>query len=179
MPNNLAKKLKLNTESYISLILGLLVVVVIGVLAFNFFQAQKAEKPAKEGEVITGEEVTAEKEKEAKPTTYQVSSGDNLWKIAEDHFGSGYNWVDIAQANNLANPNYLEVGQELTIPEAEKKVPEPAITEETYTVVQGDNLWNIAVRAYGNGFAWTKIAEANNLTNPNLIHRGNVFTIPR
>ena len=53
------------------------------------------------------------------------------------------------------------------------------ITANTYTVVRGDNLWNIAVRAYGDGFKWTEIAKANNLANPSLIHSGNVFKLPR
>lgn len=53
------------------------------------------------------------------------------------------------------------------------------ISGDTYTVVRGDTLWDIAVRAYGDGFRWKEIAEANNLVNPNLIHQGNVFAIPR
>ncbi|MBI1864024.1 LysM peptidoglycan-binding domain-containing protein [Candidatus Woesebacteria bacterium] len=53
------------------------------------------------------------------------------------------------------------------------------ITENTYTVVHGDNLWKIAVRAYGDGYKWLEIAKANNLKNPNIIHSGNVFTLPR
>lgn len=53
------------------------------------------------------------------------------------------------------------------------------ITGSTYTVQHGDNLWNIAVRAYGDGFRWTEIAEANHLANPRTIFSGNVFIIPR
>lgn len=54
-----------------------------------------------------------------------------------------------------------------------------AITGTKYTVKAGDNLWNIAVRAYGNGYKWVEIAKANNLANPRIIHSGNVFIIPR
>ena len=53
------------------------------------------------------------------------------------------------------------------------------ITGDTYTVVHGDTLWDIAVKAYGDGYQWTKISKANKLANPNLIHAGNVFSIPR
>lgn len=186
MWKKLAKKIKFTTESYISMILGLLVVVVVGVLIFNFFQAKRQEGKPKEGEVITGEEIEAEEEISL-PTTHQVAKEESLWMIAEKYFESGYNWVDIAKENNLFNPDYLEVGQTLSIPKAEKRLPvtgeptpaAPSISGEAYTVVRGDNLWNIALRAYGDGFAWTKIAEANNLANPDLIHAGNVFTIPR
>ena len=172
------QKMKFTSESYISMALGILVVIVVGVLTFNAFKAAKQEEKAGEGEVITGEEITAEEE--ALPSsTHKVAGGENLWSIAEKYFESGYNWVDIAEANNLPNPNHIEIDQELRIPEAEKKLPEGVISEESYTVVKGDTLWNIAVRSYGDGFAWTKIAEANNLSNPSIIHSGNVLKIPR
>jgi nucleoid-associated protein YgaU len=45
--------------------------------------------------------------------------------------------------------------------------------------VKGDSLWKIAVRAYGDGYKWVSIAKANKLVNPNLIHSGNVLTLPR
>jgi nucleoid-associated protein YgaU len=57
--------------------------------------------------------------------------------------------------------------------------PAQAIVGSTYTVKHGDSLWDIAVRAYGNGYRWVDIARANNLQNPNIIHTGNVFTLPR
>jgi len=181
MAKDTAEKTKFTSESYISMILGFLVIVVVGVLIFNFFQAQKGEDVEKEGEVITGEETTAGEGIVPLPTTHKTAEGEDLWLIAEKYFESGYNWVDIAEANNLSDPDYLEVGQELKIPKAEKKLPtaSPPISKETYVVFKGDNLWNIAVRAYEDGFAWTKIAEANNLVNPDSIHAGNVLTIPR
>lgn len=48
----------------------------------------------------------------------------------------------------------------------------------TYTVVSGDCLWKIAKQFYGNGADYMKIANANNISNPNLIYAGQVFTIP-
>ncbi len=52
---------------------------------------------------------------------------------------------------------------------------------QTYTVVNGDCLWNIAKRFYGNGSLYTIIYEANRGIiggNPNLIYAGQVLTIP-
>ena len=66
---------------------------------------------------------------------------------------------------------------EVTIASEEQN--ETAIEGERYTVQSGDTLWDIAQRAYGDPYKWTEIAEANNLANPNLIHRGNEFVIPR
>lgn len=58
--------------------------------------------------------------------------------------------------------------------------PAPAAAQ-TYTVVSGDCLWNIAKRFYGNGSKYTVIYEANKAViggNPNLIYPGQVLTIP-
>lgn len=52
---------------------------------------------------------------------------------------------------------------------------------QTYTVVRGDCLWNIAKRFYGNGTKYTTIYDANRGViggNPNLIKPGQVLTIP-
>lgn len=56
---------------------------------------------------------------------------------------------------------------------------ESANSQETYTIVKGDDLWKIAVKSYGDGFEWIKIAKANNLSSPNNIHVGNILTIPK
>jgi nucleoid-associated protein YgaU len=186
---NLLKKFKAN-EQAISMILGVLVVLVVGALVINYFRNVR---PTKESQPTSEETTTQESAQqqpiklEELPTVYTVKSGDNLWKIAETIYGSGYNWVDIAKENKLKNPNLVYAGQELKIPKAEPITPkisrptkalEP-ITGETYTVVKGDNLWQIAVRAYSDGYQWVKIARENKLANPNLIHSGNILKIPR
>lgn len=58
--------------------------------------------------------------------------------------------------------------------------PAPAASQ-TYTVVKGDCLWNIAKRFYGSGAKYTVIYDANRGVvggNPNLIYPGQVLTIP-
>jgi len=183
---NFLKKIKLN-ESLISIILGAVVVVVVAILIFNYFKGvDRTEKATTD---ISTEEVQLVEE-EGKiiplglPTIYTVEEGDHLWSIAEKFYTSGYNWVDIARENNLVNPNVLLVGQELNIPKAEvimleTEVAEPSITGNSYTIEENDNLWDIAVRAYGDGYQWVKIASENNLANPDLIYSGNTLAIPR
>lgn len=222
------KKVKLN-ESTISMLLGALVIVVVGVAAVNFLGDNRS------GEIIPGiESEDISQIGNSLPTQHTVEAGEDLWKISEQYYNTGYNWVAIAEANNITNPNQLNEGDQITIPALEDgriaadldlpqvdeeevvdedvtevepttapaepadEQPEPVLAEEdtnveeiaeqtrdtmiegeTYTVVQGDTLWHIAERAYGDAYRWVDIAEANDLANPNLIHAGNSFVIPR
>ena len=60
--------------------------------------------------------------------------------------------------------------------------PTPRTTERevTYTVQKGDSLSKIAQHQYGDGKRWKAIFEANRdqITNPDLIHPGQVLKIP-
>ena len=56
--------------------------------------------------------------------------------------------------------------------------PPPPPAPRTYTVVSGDTLWAIAERFYGDGSKYQQIADASGIPNPDLIHPGQVLTIP-
>ena len=117
---------------------------------------------------------------EEKNSVYTVVQGDNLWTISEKFYQTGYKWIDIAKANNLTNPDIIEKGVKLKIPKDESLIAQPnSISGTTYTVKQGEYLWDIAVRAYGDGYKWVDIAKANSLENPDLIFSGNNLVIPR
>lgn len=47
-----------------------------------------------------------------------------------------------------------------------------------HTVTPGESLSEIAMNYYGNANRWPEIAQENKLANPNIIHRGNILTIP-
>ena len=51
------------------------------------------------------------------PRTYTVVSGDTLWAIAERFYGDGNQYPKIASASGIANPDLIQPGQVLTIPE--------------------------------------------------------------
>jgi len=51
-------------------------------------------------------------------TMYVVKSGDNLSNISKSFYGNANNYAKIAQANNIANPDKIQVGQQLKIPAA-------------------------------------------------------------
>lgn len=173
-----------STDSLVSLALGLAVVLVIGITLINYIKSrtQVATSTTKQEQTaqVNGSTVTL-------PTKYVVKASDTLWSISETFYKSGYNWVDIQKANNLANADVIDEGTSLTIPVATPIVPQGEVSsastsiapkDKSYTVVHGDDLWNIAVKEYGNGYRWSDIAKANKLENPNVIHAGNVLTMP-
>ena len=177
------KNFKLN-ESAISTLLGALVVIVIGVLIFNYFnRGQESLTPEELSQGITVSEEADEIASKSLPAKHTVQANESLWKLAVAYYQDGYQWSKIAEANNLTNPDLLFVDQELTIPQIEVSQKDSQIGEsisgEKYTVKTGDCLWTIALRAYGDAYKWTEIAEANNLVNPDLIHAGNEFVLPR
>jgi len=119
---NWLKAVKLN-ESTISMFLGAMVIVVVGVLIYNYFTSteQIAEiKQAQPGQVELVEE-DGQLVPKGLPTEYKVKPGDHLWSIAENFYASGYNWVDIAEANKILRPNNIAEGMMLTIPKVAVK----------------------------------------------------------
>ncbi|MBL0386230.1 LysM peptidoglycan-binding domain-containing protein [Tumebacillus sp. ITR2] len=48
-----------------------------------------------------------------------------------------------------------------------------------YTAVDGDSVWKLALRFYGDGGLYRKIANANNLDNPDQLKPGTKLVIPR
>ena len=178
-----------SVDSYISLALGLAVVLVIGALAYNFStkkatvstpDVSNTQNATESGSTTTTNTiVTSEK-------THTVKPGETLWNIAMQNYNSGYNWVDIQKANNLKNPNQIETGQVLKIPAATPIMVGQITSGQTttkakianYTVSRGDTLWKIAMSQYGDPYKWTSIAQVNHLTNPNVIHIGNSLKLP-
>jgi len=214
-------------QSYLNLILGALIVIVLGVLIFNYFN-----KPSDEtGDLGPSQQTTDEQgdvTKEGLPGKYTVKEGDTLFLIAQKYYDDGSKYTEIIKENKLTSDS-ISAGQELTIPKIEtaeltsaspeasvesspssqpsetpsaSATPEPsatpvaapagekgatmtqpswgaAISGDTYTVVKGDWLSTISARAYGDLMQYNKIAQANNISNPNVIEVGTVLKIPR
>ncbi len=213
-------------QSYLNLILGALIVIVLGVLIFNYFN-----KPAEEiGNVTPQAEQTTDESgdvtRESLPGKYTVKEGDTLFTIAQKYYDDGGKYAEIITANSLPGES-IEIGQELTIPELEDALaaaspeasaeasaspeaeiaasaepivqasPSPAATDtgtggalnqttwgeainsDSYTVQPNDWLSKIAGRAYGDITKYTAIAQANNIQNPDNIEVGVVLKIPR
>lgn len=201
--NSYFEKLESNLEtnqSKVSMVLGALIILVVGILIFNYFNKNKATLgPAQQTE--SQQDVSPGQ----LPGKYTVKDGDTLFSISDKYYQNGYKYTEVAKVNNLSNPDQIEAGQVLEIPKLEEEQPQqsetspqptaspessgtgsdnitiwgPKIDGNTYTVVEGDWLSKIAGRAYGDIFAYQKIAQANNIPNPDEIEPGTVLTIPR
>ena len=191
------KKIKLS-EPTISTILGGLVILTVGILIFNYFKTEQEQVSQKvsleeteEMQLEDFEDIILEGEEEI----YIIQEGDYLWKISEKFYQDGYKWQEIAKLNNLVNPDYLEVGQELKMPKPSMKTEETveekaivveetdenqeAITEDKYTVKEGDYLWKICIRAYSDGYKWSEVAKVNNLAYPDYLEIGQELQLPK
>lgn len=104
---------------------------------------------------------------------HTVQAGENLFRIALRYNTT----VDaIADANGIANPALVYVGQVLTIPGAGSQPTSTGATGGTTYVVQpGDNLFRIALR-YNLGYLY--LAQYNGIANPASIYVGQVLRIP-
>jgi nucleoid-associated protein YgaU len=200
------QKLMKNSDSYKSLIYGIVTVVVLFIviaLGVRTLSQNKAE--------IDKGAISTQTQKETQNSSYTVVEGDTLWSISEKVYNDGFKWKEIADANKISDATTLEKGTKLTIPGLTQETvvaetvtpsvtarvsptqaPTPTvvaqnsaqstagkITANSYTVAHGDYLWEIAIRAYGDGYRWVDIAKANNLSNPDLIYSGNVLKLPR
>src|SRR5690625_2435298 len=109
-----------------------------------------------------------------KTVTHTVKAGDTVWALAQKH---GTSVKAIIDANGLKSSALIHVGQKLLIPQKSSKTSGETKSSgsakksspTTHTVKSGETLSAIAAK-YGTTTA--KIAKANNISNPNLIHVG-------
>jgi len=185
-------------RSLISTGIVILIVLALGFLAFDTIsrngdeagnnQNEEEQNNGDENENGNGDENGDQNGEQTSnlPAKHVVATGESLWKLAQRYYNDGYKWTVIAKENNLSNPDVLNVGTNLNIPKIEDAAPAPATVKlpTNYTVVRGDNLWNLAIKYYGSGYEWYRIRDANAGkvgTLPNgrpLIHPGSVLTIP-
>lgn len=119
---------RVNTEiqtnqSKLSMVLGGLIVLVVGILIFNYFNKDNGNLgPAQQNQ----QEQKADVAPENLPGKYTVKEGDTLFLIAESYYKDGEKFTEIAKANNLTDVNAITAGQVLEIP---KLADAPTIAE--------------------------------------------------
>lgn len=162
------------------MVIGIVAVLVVGGIIFNAITSGPKNADINgNGKTNGGEESTESAVPAGLPKKYTVGEGEDLWSISEKFYNSGYNWVDIVEENKLVDPDKVEAGTQLTIPAVSPRPTPTGVQAEIYTVKRGETLFDIAVGVYGDGYAWARIAQANNLRNANRIEPGQKLIIPR
>lgn len=129
--------------------------------------------------------VKVEAKQERATVDHSVKPGESLWSIAEDHFGDGARYKEIAELNrNLlgSRPSFLEPGWVLKLP-----APAGGAPAHTYTVQPNDTLSDIAHDELGDADRWPEIYKAStgitqpggaHLADPDVIDVGWKLNIP-
>lgn len=131
--------------------------------------------------------VEVKQERQAPKTVdHVVKPGESLWSIAEDHFGDGARYKEIAELNRDllgAQPSFLEPGWVLKLPAPQVK----GAPAHQYGVQPGDTLNEIAQEQLGDADRWSEIFQASadiaqpggvQLTDPDVIDVGWTLNIP-
>lgn len=113
------------------------------------------------------------------PVSYIVDTGDTLRSIAEEF---GTTWQALAAANNIPNPNYVQAGLVITIPDPNAApvttttaAAQQAASNQTYIVQAGDNAGAIAARF---NVTIESLLILNSLQNSSTLQPGDVLLIP-
>ena len=84
----------------------------------------------------------------------------------------------VTEAERAAEEQAVAAEQAQQAPAPAAPAPNATPAPQTYTVQRGDTLSAIAKRFYGHASEYRRIAAANNIANPDLIHPGQQLVIP-
>ncbi len=191
-------------DSLISLGLGALVVVVSGILIYNYFSGQTPRILQEQMQTLASPTVIAQAQQTADPAAAQVtpiafSSRPSNEVIApatpkpvvttqptiQPTVAPTAVPTQIAQATvaptQVPVPTMVAAPVQTTAPVAAAVAPkaDTKTLPASYTVASGDTLWDLSAKFYGTGFEWKKIAQANNLSNARELAVGANISIPR
>lgn len=173
-----------SSESLISAILGVSVVLLVALLAYNYYKIKPQPRLTSESAATVAAEVSlSENDYSLSPAptlagpTLVAQIPESLPTIEPIPTAA----IDPTVAPTRA-PSPSVIPSPTPMPEenvATTQSPtEAGATSQTYTVKAGDSLWSIAQEVYGDGNSWRSIAAANNLSDPKFIHVGNEFKLP-
>ena len=83
---------------------------------------------------------------------------------------------DIASQPPVVNQDAAESKQTTTSEGSE--ATSQTTNEQKHTLAKGDNFWNLAKKAYGDGALWKKISDANPGLRPRALPVGKEITVP-
>jgi nucleoid-associated protein YgaU len=113
--------------------------------------------------------------------THRVAEGESLWGIADEYYGDGALYTELAESNGgrVGEDGRVRVGASILIPPRDElgspagagtrvadgsssREPEPgAEPDRRYTIRKGDTLGEISQRLLGTSKRWREIMELN------------------
>jgi nucleoid-associated protein YgaU len=115
---DISEQLKLG-ESYISLILGAIVVLGLSVVFFLFVKETNFQNvtPPQDVEKVLPSTVLTQTPA-ANEQSYVMQDQESLWDVAVKFYGDGYRYTEIIEANQdiITNPDYVPPGTRIKIP---------------------------------------------------------------
>ncbi|XP_020683223.1 chitin elicitor-binding protein-like isoform X2 [Dendrobium catenatum] len=108
---------------------------------------------------------------------YVVKAGDGLDSIARNNFGGFVTYQDIAKANNISNPNLIEVGERLLIPMpcSCDPVDGESVVHYAHFVAAGSTVASIAEDF---GVSQDVLLRINGIKDPKDLLAGQVLDVP-
>lgn len=95
---------------------------------------------------------------------YMIQPNDYLTKIAMKEYGVVTKWRDIYDWNREMigeDPDLIYPFEELSLKKESSVAEEKVVEYVDYTVEEGENLWCISKKLYGNSYAWIVILRDN------------------
>lgn len=138
-------------ESYTSLLLGIIAVVILALIIVSFAQTRRINTMLQPRQEVSSQKTVSEKVAQVKQPAAQKPEAKK------------------------AEPQKIAQNQ------APKKVETKTSTNtntKTYTMAQGDTLWSVSEKMYNDGFKWNEIAKANKISNPSSLAVGTKLQIP-
>lgn len=163
--------------------LGTVVTMIIGIL-FLFLIFSQAGKYHKSGYIVEKAEERLALREERKKVMLQIGVNDDLaikvnpLKIPFNSSAKEIKTADNTSVQNKQKPLVLsDSGSAVAEKKAERL--KNISSHPVYVVKQGDTLFGIAQKVYGDGNKWRKILSNNkNLTKPNQLRSGMKLSIP-
>lgn len=121
--------------------------------------------------VLTNSTVNGSETRATGSITYTVQRGNTLSQIASSY---GVTVSQIAETNDIQNPNLIYPGEKLRITQSTSATLNPVIQNNYYTVQRGDTLSGIATRY---GVTVRYLVNLNGISNPNLIYPGQLIKV--
>lgn len=113
--------------------------------------------------------------------THTVQKGETYWTISQKY---GVSLSSLLSYNGATNNSSLNIGDIVKVPKSSSSGSSSGgsssssgayVTYTTYSVQDGDTLWNIAIK---HGIPYSELLEVNSLSESSYIYTGMKLTIP-